>query len=704
MKRLLIGLLLCGILLSPCLAQKKLDYPYTRKVNVVDTIFGTKIPDPYRWLEDDTSAAVAAWVQEQNKLTFGYLDRIPFRPRLKQRLQELFNYPRYSAPYRKKGYVTFSKNDGLQNQDVVYIQQGMQGAAEILLDPNTFSKDGTARLAGLSFSQDMKYAVYGISQGGSDWRDLYVMEVATRRVFPERLQWVKFGGTSWRGNGFYYSRFDAPADTGKKLSAMNENEKVFYHRTGTGQGEDPLVYSDPGHPKRGLTVGLTDDERIEVLYLSEPGFRGNAFSIRDNMKGDTVFRPVVTSFDDQFGVIDHIDGKLLVQTNRNAPNEKLVLIDPQQPAEEHWITVLPEQKYPLSFVQTAGKNIIAGYFRDVTTRVFVYDMAGKSEREILLPGPGTAGGFGGEREDSTVFYIFSSFMYPPAIYEYNLRSGTSTLFRKAEVKFRPEEFITEQVFFPSKDSTRIPMFLVYKKGLARNGKNPALMYGYGGFNIPILPGFDVLRVALLEQGFIYASVNMRGGSEYGEKWHEGGMKLTKQNVFDDFIAGAEWLIKEGYTSKERLAMQGGSNGGLLVGAVMTQRPSLFKVALPAVGVMDMLRYQKFTIGYYWVTDYGSSDDSTQFPYIYHYSPLHNLRPGVSYPATLVTTADHDDRVVPAHSFKFIAALQEKQAGANPVLIRIQTRSGHGASSTSIRIDLVADLYAFIMANLGITPR
>jgi prolyl oligopeptidase len=704
MKRLLIGLLLCGILLSPCLAQKKLDYPYTRKVNVVDTIFGTKIPDPYRWLEDDTSAAVAAWVQEQNKLTFGYLDRIPFRPRLKQRLQELFNYPRYSAPYRKKGYVTFSKNDGLQNQDVVYIQRGMQGAAEILLDPNTFSEDGTARLAGLSFSQDMQYAVYGISQGGSDWRDLYVMEVATRKVFPERLQWVKFGGTSWKGNGFYYSRFDAPADTGKKLSAMNENEKVFYHRTGTGQGEDPLVYSDPGHPKRGLTVGLTDDERIEVLYLSEPGFRGNAFSIRDNMKGDTVFRPVVTSFDDQFGVIDHIDGKLLVQTNRNAPNEKLVLIDPQQPAEEHWITVLPEQKYPLSFVQTAGNTIIAGYFRDVTTRVFVYDMAGKSEREILLPGPGTAGGFGGEREDSTVFYIFSSFMYPPAIYEYNLRSGTSTLFRKAEVKFRPEEFITEQVFFPSKDSTRIPMFLVYKKGLARNGKNPALMYGYGGFNIPILPGFDVLRVALLEQGFIYASVNMRGGSEYGEKWHEGGMKLKKQNVFDDFIAGAEWLIKEGYTSKERLAMQGGSNGGLLVGAVMTQRPSLFKIALPAVGVMDMLRYQKFTIGYYWVTDYGSSDDSTQFPYIYHYSPLHNLRPGVSYPATLVTTADHDDRVVPAHSFKFIAALQEKQAGANPVLIRIQTRSGHGASSTSIRIDLVADLYAFIMANLGITPR
>jgi prolyl oligopeptidase len=704
MKRLLISLLLSGNLLSPCFAQKTPDYPYTRRVNVVDTIFGTKVPDPYRWLEDDTSAAVAAWVQEQNKLTFGYLDRIPFRPRLKQRLQELFDYPRYSTPYRKKGYVTFSKNDGLQNQDVLYIQRGMQGSAEILLNPNTFSQDGTARLAGLSFSQDMKYAVYGISQGGSDWRDLCVMEIATRKVFPERLQWVKFGGMSWKGTGFYYSRFDAPADTGKKLSAMNENEKVFYHRVGTGQGEDTLVYSDSGHPKRGLGVGITDDERIEILYISEPGFRGNAFSIRDNMKGDTAFRPIVTAFDDQFSVIDHIDGKLLVQTNRNAPNEKLVLIDPGNPGEEHWVTVLPEKDYPLSFVRTAGNNIIAGYFRDVTTRVFVYDLTGKSEREIRLPAPGSAGGFDGEREDSTVFYIFSSFIYPPAIYEYNLRSGTSTLFRKAEVKFHPEEYVTEQVFFPSKDSTRIPMFLVHKKGLARNGKNPTLMYGYGGFNIPVLPGFDVSRVALLEQGFVYASVNLRGGSEYGEKWHEGGMKLKKQNVFDDFIAGAEWLIREGYTSKEKLAMQGGSNGGLLVGAVMTQRPSLFKVALPAVGVMDMLRYQKFTIGYYWVTDYGSSDDSTQFLYLYHYSPLHHLTSGVSYPATLVTTADHDDRVVPAHSFKFIATLQEKQAGPNPVLIRIQTRSGHGASSTSIRIDLTADLYAFMMANLGITPR
>jgi prolyl oligopeptidase len=528
--------------------------------------------------------------------------------------------------------------------------------------------------------------------------------IATKKTLPDRLRWIKFASVAWKDHGFYYSRYDAPADTTRQLSSINDNQKVYYHRVGTPQSDDVLVHADAAHPRQMFGVGLTDDEQVEILWKSEPGHNGNAFSIRDHARGELDFRPIVETFDDRCTPIEQVGGKLLVETNRGAPNGRVVLVDPDKPAPEHWVDVIPEKGYPISFTTAAGGKLIVGYRKDVTTRVSVHTLTGAFEREVQLPALGSAGGFGGWREDTTVFYSFSSFTHPPAIYEYDLRTGESRLFKKADVPFNPDDYQTDQVFFTSKDGTRVPMFLVYRKGLTRNGNNPTLMYGYGGFNIPIPPGFDALRIALLEQGFIYASVNLRGGSEYGEKWHEGGMVLNKQNVFDDFIAGAEWLIKEGYTSSARLAMAGGSNGGLLVGVVMTQRPELFKVALPAVGVMDMLRFQKFTIGYTWVTDYGSSDDSTQFAYIYRYSPLHNLKPGVAYPATLATTADHDDRVVPAHSFKFIATLQEKQAGPNPTLIRIETRSGHSASNTSVRIDLTADTHAFLMQNLGVVPK
>ncbi len=686
-------------------AQDRLSYPPTRKVDVVDNYFGKRVPDPYRWLEEDTSSSVAKWVEAENRLTFDYLAKIPFRAALRNRLEQLYNYERYTSPYRRKGYVIYSKNEGLQNQNVLYVQRGMEGTSEILLDPNTFSRDGRSRLGGVSYSNDMKYLAYSVSEGGSDWVTLHVMELATKKVLPEQLRWIKFGGASWKGDGFYYNRFDQPADSAKALTAVNVNMKIYFHRVGTSQAQDRLVYADPAHPKRSMGIGLTDDERFEILSMAEPGHNGNALSYRDLARGDTAFRPLVESFDDHYRVLDdHVGGKLLVQTNRNAPNRMVVLIDPERPGPEHWTVIIPEKEYPLASVATAGSKLFAMYRKDVSTSVQVYDFSGNFEREVPLPALGTAGGFDGWREDSTVFYTFSSFTYPPAIYEYNLRSGQSRLFRKAQVPFDPADYRTDQVFFPSKDGTRIPMFLVSKKGLERNGKNPVLMFGYGGFNIATTPGFDPLRIALLEQGFIYASVNIRGGSEYGERWHEAGMKLNKQTVFDDFIAGAEWLIRERYTSREKLAMSGGSNGGLLVGAVMTQRPELFRVALPAVGVMDMLRFQKFTIGYFWATDFGSSDDSTQFEAIYRYSPLHNIRAGVAYPATLATTADHDDRVVPSHSFKFIATLQEKQAGPAPVLIRVETRSGHGASSTEVRLDVAADTYAFLMYNLGLTPR
>jgi prolyl oligopeptidase len=684
--------------------SQKFSPPQTKKVDQVDTYFGVKVPDPYRWLEDDTSAAVAQWVQEQNKVTFGYLEKIPFRGKIHKRLEEIYNYPRYSSPSHRGEYYVFTKNDGLQNQPVYYIQKGLQGIPEVLIDPNSFSPDGTLILASLDFTKDAKYFAYGVSKGGSDWRDIYIVETATRAKLPERIRWVKFVGVSWYRNGFFYSRYDTLEDT-TRLSSKNENQRVYYHRLGTDQSTDELVFEDTFHPLHLNFLDVTEDQRYHILYISDPstGKRGNALYVRNAANNEKSFRAVVTSFDDEFDVVDNFGDQLLVATNKDAPNWKAVLIDPAYPDEKNWKIILPEEKEPLDFLQSVGGKLIAGYMKDVTTRVYVYGRTGKFEREIELPAKGVASDFGGKLEDTLVFYTFTSFTFPPAIYRYTLKTGETALFRKSEVKFKPEDFETKQIFYTSKDGTRVPMFLVYKKGLKCDGANPALLYGYGGFNISMTPNFNSSLIALLEQGFVYARANIRGGGEYGEKWHDAGKKLNKQNVFDDFIAAAEWLIANKYTSHSMLAIQGGSNGGLLVGAVMNQRPELFKVALPAVGVMDMLRCQKFTLGWSWKTDYGSSDDSTEFACLYKYSPLHNIREGANYPATLATTADHDDRVVPAHSFKWIATLQEKYHGPNPVLIRIETKSGHGASSLSKQLAITADQYAFMMYNLGVTP-
>ncbi len=688
------------------LAAQELRYPVATKVGHVDDYFGTKVSDPYRWMEDDTASAVREWVEAENAVTFAYLDRISFRANLRARLEELYNYPRYGAPSRRAGYYLFSKNDGLQNQSVLYIQRGPDGAPEVLIDPNTLSTDGTVRLGAAALSQNGKYFAYGLSQGGSDWQEYRVMETATRRPLPDRIRWVKVSGLSWYRDGFFYSRYPAPDDTTKALSGSNEGHQVYYHQVGTPQSRDRLVFEDPAHPKRFHTVSVTEDERYLLLTISDrtvAGNIGNALYVQDLSAGESGFRPVITAFTDSYSVIDNVGQKLLVETNNNAPNSRVVEIDPADPRESQWREIIPEQPEPLSAISSAGGKLFATYMKDVTHRVYVHDLDGRREREIELPSLGRAGGFGGRAGDSDVFYTFFSFTVPPTIYRYDIASGESSVFRKTEVPFNPGDYTTEQVFYRSKDGTRVPMFLVHRKELVRDGQRPTLLYAYGGFNITQGPSFNPLRIALLEQGGVFALANLRGGGEYGEEWHQGGMLLNKQNVFDDFIAAAEWLQGNGWTSKERCAIQGGSNGGLLVGAVMTQRPDLCKVALPAVGVMDMLRYHKFTIGWNWAAEYGSSDDPTQIENLLSYSPLHNLKDGTSYPATLVTTADHDDRVVPAHSFKFAATLQEKHRGPNPVLIRIETRSGHGAVSTSKRLDETADLYAFMLFNMGITP-
>ena len=696
------------LLVAGAYAQQgaRLDYPQTRRVDHVDTYHGIAVPDPYRWLEDDNSAETAQWVAAENKVTFGYLEQIPYRAQLKARLEALFNYPKYGAPSRKGEFFFFSKNDGLQNQSVLYIQKGLTGTPEVLIDPNAWSADGTTRLVAFSLSKNGKYAVVGVSRAGSDWQEFGVMEVATKTMLPDTLEWVKVSGASWRGDGFYYSRYPAP-EKGHELSSANENHQVYFHKVGTPQSADELVFQDPANPQRFHGVGTTEDERFAILEVSDrgKGKKGNAVFVRDLSKNETMFRPLIgTIGDDTFNVIDNVGDKLLVQTDRGAPNGKVVLIDPAQPEEANWKTVLPERAEPLQGAGTAGGKLFVSYLKDVATVAEVHALDGALENVVQLPGPGTAGGFGGEKDDTFVFYTFTSFSVPPTIYRYDIATKQSSVFRTPEIPgFDASAYETKQVFYNSKDGTRVPMFLVYRKGLKLDGTNPTLLYGYGGFNITTSPGFSALRIGLLEQGFVYASANLRGGGEYGEKWHEAGMKLNKQNVFDDFIAAAEWLIANKYTSAAKLAIQGGSNGGLLVGVVMNQRPELFKVAIAQVGVMDMLRFHKFTIGWNWIADYGSSDNPDQFKALYAYSPLHNIKAGVKYPATLITTADHDDRVVPAHSFKYAATLQEKAGRATPILVRIETKSGHGASSTTKQIETVADIDAFIFFNMGVTP-
>lgn len=682
--------------------SEKLTYPKTAKSDQVDDYFGVKVSDPYRWLENDTAEDVKKWVTEENKVTFGYLEKIPFRNKIKERLTDIFNYPKYSNPFRAGEYYFFSKNDGLQNQSVIYYQKGLDGKPEVFLDPNTMSSDGTAAVSLLGFSKDKKYVAYAINQSGSDWQTIYVMEVATKKLMSDKLEWVKFSGASWKNNGFYYARYDAPPK-GKEFSQKNEYHKIYYHRLGDTQDKDVLVYENKDKPLRYYGASVTEDERFLIIYVSE-GTDGTEMYYKDLQSNQKDFGLLFAGFQDNYSVINNIGDKLLVQTDAGAPNQRVILVDPKNPKKENWKDVIPEKPELLESAATGGGKLFVSYLKDVTTHVYQYSLEGNLEHEIALPALGTAFGFSGDKEDALIFYTFTSFTYPPTIYKYDIASGKSDIWQKSDVKFNPEEYETKQVFYNSKDGTKVPMFLVYKKGIKLDGNNPTLLYGYGGFNISLTPSFSTSRLILLENGGIFVMANIRGGGEYGEKWHNEGKLLKKQNVFDDFIAAAEYLIKEKYTSSAKLAIQGGSNGGLLVGACMLQRPDLYRVAFPAVGVMDMLRYHKFTVGWGWAVEYGSSDSLENFKNLYAYSPLHNIKEGVEYPATMVTTADHDDRVVPAHSFKFIATLQERYKGNRPQLIRIDVKAGHGAGKpTSKIIEEQADIWSFMFYNMGITP-
>lgn len=700
---------LLRLLLVACIPftlQAQFQYPATRKVEHADDYHGTKVADPYRWLEDDNSADTKTWVQEQNKVTFDYLNKIAYRAQWRKRVEEVYNYAKYTAPFRNGEYYYFYKNDGLQNQSVLYRQKGLDGQPELVIDPNKLSETGTTVMNTFSLARNGKYAVYGLSKGGSDWQTYYVKDMQTGKDLADEIKWVKVSSVSWQGDGFYYSRYPE-ADKGKELSSKNENHQVYYHKAGTSQSEDKLVYEDKANPQRFHTTSTSEDQRFTYLFISDrgKGLNGNAIWYKDAKSGDDQFKPLIKEVGKySYSIVENINEKFLVRTNNGAPNYRLVLIDPKNTDESAWTTFLPEREEPMQSAGSAGGKLFVNYLKDVTSRIYVYNMDGKLQQEVKLPGLGTAGGFGGWDDDKFVFYTFSSFNVPPTIYRYDIATGKTSVFRQPEIaSFNPNDYETKQVFYPGKDGVKVPMFIVHKKGLKLNGKNPVMLYGYGGFNISSLPGFSATLLPWLEQGGVYALANLRGGSEYGEKWHEAGMRLKKQTVFDDFIAAGEYLIQNNYTSKDYLAIRGGSNGGLLVGAVMNQRPDLFKVAIPQVGVMDMLRFHKFTIGWNWIAEYGSSDNPEDFKNLYGYSPLHNLKGGVKYPSTMITTADHDDRVVPAHSFKYAATIQEKHTGDNPVLIRIETNSGHGASNTAKAIELAADVYSFIFYNMNLKP-
>lgn len=704
MKKMALMFVLLSVVLAFAACQKeaaKLSYPATKKVDQVDDYFGTKVADPYRWLEDDNAEEVKQWVQAQNAVTFGYLDTIPFRPKIKDRLTEIFNYPRYSSPGRAGEYYFFTKNDGLQNQSVWYIQKGLDGTPEVFLDPNLLSADGTVRAGLLGPSNDDRYVAVSRGEAGSDWSEIRIMEIATKRELPDRVQWVKFSGAAWKGDGFYYSGYDKPAP-GEELKGKNEYQKVFYHKLGDPQDKDTLVWEDKEHPLRYVSTGTTEDEKYFFLSVSE-GTSGSEVYIKDLTEKDAKLDLLVKGFAYDSAPVEVVDGKVLVYTNEDALNFRVVLIDPKNPTKENWQTVIAEKSEVLSGAGTAGGYLFTNYLKDANSKIFQHKLDGTVIREIEFPALGSAGGFGGKRDEKVLFYTFTSFTYPPTIYKFDPATGASEVFRKSEVKFNPADFETKQVFYASKDGTKVPMFIVHKKGLKLDGKNPTFLTAYGGFNISLTPAFSAVNIILLENGGVFAEPNLRGGGEYGEAWHKAGMLEKKQNVFDDFIAAAEYLVKEKYTSKDRLAIAGGSNGGLLIGAVMTQRPELFGVAFPAVGVMDMLRYHKFTVGWGWAVEYGSSDNEKDFGYLRAYSPLNNFKDGVCYPATMVTTADHDDRVVPAHSFKFAATLQEKQACATPVVIRIETRSGHGSSNLTKAIEDLTDQWSFMFYNMGVTP-
>ena len=679
-------------------AQKKI-YPNAPKDGTVDTYFGVKIPDPFRPLEADRSKETTEWVAAENKITNEYLAKIPFRGKLLKRLKEVADYEKVGAPFKKNGKWYVFKNNGLQNQSVLYQMDELGGALHEFLDPNKLSTDGTVALQGISFSKDGRYMAYVISRSGSDWQEIYVKDVATGELLSDHIEWAKFGGAQWCGNGFYYSAYDAP-EKGKEYSSKNEVHKVYYHKIGTPQGQDVLFYQNPAHPLRFYSVSLNKEETMMFLHESGAGSGMNLY-VRDLRVPDAQFIQMTSNMDLQYSPIETVGDNIYLLTNDGAPRGRVMVADIHKPGFKDWKELIGESKGVLEDVQFADDKLVLTYSQDASTHLYVYSLEGKELNEIKLPTVGRAG-FSGERGQKECFYSFASFTVPGTIYQYDMAQNKSTVYTEPKVKFDLGKYTTEQVFFISKDGTHVPMFLTYRKGLKHNGKNPVLIYGYGGFNISLSPNFSSMRIPFLENGGIYVQVNLRGGSEYGEEWHVAGTKMQKQNVFDDFISAAEWLVTNSFTSKDHIAIMGGSNGGLLVGACMTQRPDLFKVCIPQVGVMDMLRYHKFTIGWNWAPDYGTSEDSKEmFEYLYSYSPLHNLKKGVSYPATLVTTADHDDRVVPAHSFKFAATLQECQGGTAPVLIRIDSKAGHGGGKPLAKqLEEQADIYSFIMWNLG----
>ena len=704
MKRALMGICAAG-LLSSCGEQVSenptaLNYPETKKVDTVTDYFGTQITDSYRWLEDDRSEETGNWVKAQNEVTFGYLEEIPFREQLKNRLTDLWNYEKIGSPWKEGDYIYYSKNDGLQNQYVVYRKKGDQGEEEVFLDPNKFSDDGTTSLAGMSFSEDGKTLAYSISEGGSDWRKVIVIDAETRDIVEDTLIDVKFSGISWRGNeGFYYSSYDKPE--GSELSAKTDQHKLFYHKLGTPQAEDKLIFGGTDVQKHRYVGGrVTRDNRYLMISAGNSTSGGKLFLMDLNQENPELITVIGNEESDAY-VIDNVGSKLYISTNLDAPNGRIVTVDASNPSPENWVDFIAETENVLS-PSTGGGYFFTVYMKDAVSQVKQYDYDGKLVREVELPGVGSAGGFGTKKEEDVLYYSFTNYVTPTSIYKYDIEAGTSELYNKPAIDFNPEDYQSEQIFYSSKDGTKVPMIITYKKGIERDGSNPTILYGYGGFNISLTPSFSITNAIWLEQGGVYAVPNLRGGGEYGKEWHDAGIKTDKQNVFDDFIAASEYLIDEGYTSSEKLAIRGGSNGGLLVGAVMTQRPDLVQVALPAVGVLDMLRYHTFTAGAGWAYDYGTADDSREmFEYLLGYSPLHNVKEGVAYPATLVTTGDHDDRVVPAHSFKFAAELQDKQAGEDPVLIRIETNAGHGAGTpVSKTIEQAADIFGFTLYNMG----
>ncbi len=681
-------------------------YPETRKDTVVDDYFGTKVADPYRWLENDTSAETSDWVKAQNEVTQDYLSHIPFRSAIKNRLTEIVNYERYGMPSKKHGRYIYSKNDGLQNQSVIYMQEALDGEPTVLLDPNALSDDGTVSLGGISFSNDGKYMAYTIQRSGSDWVEIYVKDMNTLELLPDHIEWAKFTGANWYKDGFFYAAYDRP-EAGKEFSNVNENHKIYYHKLGTPQEQDELFYSNPAQPRYFHSIDLTEDEHYMFLFESGQG-AGSTLWIRDMQDPNGKFLQIADDMDYQYMPIDVIDDVLYIFTNYNAPKGRVCRVSAKTPQMENWVDVIPEGENVIAGINLAKGKMIVTYDKDAANHAYVYTMDGEQLHEIALPTYGSVG-FSSEYKEPEVFYAFTSFVFPTTIYQYNIDDNTSTVFRSPNIDFKSEDYVTEQVFVISKDGTKVPMFLTYKKGLQKNGSNPTLLYGYGGFNITLNPGFSTSRLPFIENGGIYAQMNLRGGNEYGEEWHIAGTKLQKQNVFDDCIACAEYLINNKYTSPKYLALNGGSNGGLLVGAVVNQRPDLFAVAVPQVGVMDMLRYHLFTIGWNWASDYGTSEDNeAMFKALYAYSPLHTVKSGenVHYPAIMVTTADHDDRVVPAHSFKYAAALQAAQTGDQPKIIRIDTKAGHGGGKPISKVlEEQADIYSFILYNMGVNyPR